>query len=517
MRQGNGVRQEWIEAHESFGSLLRASLPVAERGEADGCSVDERLVQCIWHDAMFRQEALTTASGKRLEVLDSGRWNTSRGPDFQNVRLRLAGEELNGAVEIHVHSSGWRAHGHHQDFEYNPVVLHVCLHASDDRPYEEKQNGERLERLVLDSILDPDLETIRRTINVNDYPHGRPAHLGVCHEQFIRLPEKQVRQFFERAGRARIEEKVARYEAQLSSASVPQLVYQSLMVGQGFKANKTLYFLLSKRAPYEELLDYASDVPDGERSDMVLSILLHVAQLVPAQPDFFAGADEETARFTERLERHWRSVRGYFSDRLMPPTKRWYSGMRPPGFPGRRLAAVSHLLARLADPQMPLFAHLCRLTEALPASEMAPKDWKRFFGETAALLAVDVGGHYFETHYTLGGKPCRPQALLGEPTARALLFNVVLPLAILHGRKERNAVLVRNAWEAVARYPSLPANSVTELMRRRLFGESGFDKGLFRTEVMHQALLKVFHDCCSLNERTCADCTFLNPPFRPVQ
>jgi len=233
--------ERWLRAHALFGEELRRGVGIAESHDIpEPRRVDERLVQCIWHDGFVKAEALVCASGKRVEILEPGRWNTGRGPDFLDARVRLAGEEKTGDIEIHVQSGGWTAHGHHQDFEYNRVVLHVCLEASDDRPYDEKQNGERLERLVLARFLEPDLDTLRRTINVDEYPWGRPADLGKCHNALLNLPDERLRRLLDVAGRARIEDKVRRLGAQLAGASIPQLLYQSVMVGQGYKSNKRL-------------------------------------------------------------------------------------------------------------------------------------------------------------------------------------------------------------------------------------------------------------------------------------
>ncbi len=506
-------RKRWQRAHMVFGESLRSNLPVAETDNvAEDCSVDERLVQCIWFDQLLDTEALVTASGKRLEIIEPGRWNTGRGPDFLDAKVKLAGETLAGDIEIHVRSNGWTAHAHHQDYEYNRVVLHVCLNAHDDRPYEDKQNGERLERLVLGSLLQPDLSTIRRTLNVDDYPYGRPADTGLCHRNLLLLSEERLTRFLETAGRARIEEKVRRYKAQTASADVSQLLYQSVMVGQGYKSNKTLYFLLSKRAPVFEMLDYAADVMPGERRDLYLSILLHVAQLFPSQGDLFDGADDEAREYADHLIRLWKPVRGFYADRIMPPTRRWFSGMRPPGFPGRRLSAVSVLLDRLNNNDSPLFESLSTMVrEGVPDGDQ-PKVWRDFVKECTALLIVEDGSAYFTTHFTLGGKPSRPQALLGEPAARSLFFNVFLPLMILSGGER----VQDNAWRVIERFPALPGNSVTEFMQRRLFAECGLEKTLLRRELMQQALFKIFHDCCAGNERTCDSCTFLNPPFAPT-
>jgi hypothetical protein len=108
----------------------------------------------------------------------------------------------------------------------------------------------------------------------------------------------------------------------------------------------------------------------------------------------------------------------------------------------------------------------------------------------------------------VGGKKQKPQALLGEPSAMNLLFNVFLPMLLLKARESDDLNLEVAVWGALHAFPALEANSVSRFMQRRLLGE-GAEKGLFGREVFQQALYKVFSDCCAQNEKTCNDCTFI--------
>lgn len=502
----------WQRLHRSFALAMHQAGRVRDSGVETPCHarLDERILQAVWCDQMLRPEALQTASGKAVEVIEPGRWNTGPGPDFLDARIRIAGELREGDVEIHIQSGDWRRHGHHQDFEYNRVVLHVILEPQDDRPYEEKQNGERAERCVIADALEPDLETIRQTVNLSEYPYGRPADLGLCHEQFIRLPEEQLSEFLLAAGRSRMEAKIARFTAQRATESLLQVVYQALLTGQGYKSSKTLYFLLAKRAPLQALTDHAGDCAAGDRVDFFLSALLHVAQLAPSQLELPPTSDEETRSFVERLERLWRPLKPYFSDRLIAPTKRWYLGMRPAGFPTRRLAAVAELLARLTAPGGGLFTQIARQLQDAGITTMNAKELRQFWKSLRELITVDGGGNYFSTHFTFGGKKQSPQALLGEPAADSLLFNVFLPLIIMQAREAKNSALEAKAWIAIQTFPALEKNSIIKFMERRLFGEGAPIAGLFKREIFQQSLFKVFSDCCAQNERTCDDCTFLS-------
>lgn len=508
LQSPEALAARWDELHRQIGLLVCRSVHAVadDVGDKRGATLDERLVQAIWSDQLVRSEELATASGKALRVIEPGRWNTGRGPDFLDARLVLAGQEVTGDVEIHVRSADWVRHGHHRDFEYNRVVLHVVLHASDDRPHEEQQNGGRLERLVLEPFLEPDLDTIRTSINPADYPHGRPESLGLCHEELMRLPREQLLEFLALAGRLRVEEKVARLVAQRRTVSPRQLFYQALMTAQGYKGSKTLYFLLARRAPIDELADLAGDVAPEDRADFVLAALLYTANLVPPVGE---EEDDEARAYRERLAKLWRVARPYFSDRMIPPTRRWFAGVRPQGFPPRRLAAVATLAGRLADPAAPLMARLIGRLREFPIEEADARSLRDFRRDLLAELILPTAGRYFETHFTLGGRAQKPLALMGEPAAANLLFNVVLPLAIVEARREGDRRLEERVWRHVYTHPALEANSVVRMMENRLFGAEGAPKGLLAIELHQQALFRLFNSCCAGNERTCTDCTFL--------
>ncbi len=53
--------------------------------------INEKLVQCLWVDQMFRKDRLATVEGQKLEILSPGWWNLEGGPDFKLGKLRLSG------------------------------------------------------------------------------------------------------------------------------------------------------------------------------------------------------------------------------------------------------------------------------------------------------------------------------------------------------------------------------------------------------------------------------------------
>lgn len=88
----------------------------------------EALLQIAWAHRLYTE----LHSQHRLEILDPGTHNQHAGADFLNAKIRIDGILWAGDVELHTHSSGWRAHRHELDEGYTSVILHVCLEGEDE-------------------------------------------------------------------------------------------------------------------------------------------------------------------------------------------------------------------------------------------------------------------------------------------------------------------------------------------------------------------------------------------------
>lgn len=107
----------------------RFSSDVAEiQGLYGAFTFPEKLFQKIWLRRDFNRDGARTIDGRRVRVVDPGKWNLLGGPDFRQARLRFEdGPEIVGDVELHLRASDWDAHAHARDPAYNNVVLHVVL------------------------------------------------------------------------------------------------------------------------------------------------------------------------------------------------------------------------------------------------------------------------------------------------------------------------------------------------------------------------------------------------------
>ena len=508
MAQANGQFISYEQALAWLGRRVAATWQAREIGEpaAAAASVDERLVQCIWHDGLLIGRALATLARKSLAIVNPGDWNHEAGPDFRRAEIVLDGRRLKGDIEIHLRSSDWTTHGHDRNFEYNSVILHVFLQHSDDRRQDLLHNGRPIERLCLAPYLEPDLDTLRQTLVLDDYPMGEPSRRGRCHEAIGSLDGDTLATILDLAGDRRLEEKAARFTAQLSGESLDQVFYQALMTSLGHKSGKTLYFLLAKRAPIAELADHASECPPDERIRMIEAVLYHVANLVPGA-ERTEPLDEPSQTYLDSLNRHWSRVAGYFADRIIPATRRWYSGIRPVNFPCRRLAGVAYLIGQRLERGL-VDSILDLLWQSTP-SRLDRKTIKQMADRLAAMLSVEVE-HYWTHRYVWGGKlAAHPQSLIGDGQARSILFNAVLPIALLWARRQSDAAHEAMVFALWRNFPRLPENQIVRSMRDRLFGDSDRFAGLLTTEHRHQALFQIFNDCCNNRMSDCSQCTLV--------
>jgi hypothetical protein len=499
----------YLDYRDHIERLMKATSVKEGAGAAIAArTIDERLAQCIWYDHLLKSEGLRTDSGKTLDIVHSGRWNEEKGPDFRAAEMRIGGEAVKGDVEIHLNSGDWEAHGHHRDFEYNGVRLHAFLYRTDEEKFDVLHNGERLERFEMQHVLFPDLETIRRTVSLEDYPYSKETGVGRCAPVMQSLETDFLERFFDLAGRERMEEKIRRFQLQLPGEGYEQVFYQALMTAMGYKGSKTLFFLLSKRAPLAELVDYSRGADYASRVAIVQAILLNVANLVPKKDTGHPFFDDETMAYINDLNRHWAELSGYFRDRMIPPDRKWFASVRPVNFAPRRIAGISHLIAQGADAGK-LFHALLEMFAQAQSEGSSRKSLLAFIRRLENFLTVDREDYWAHRYLFTTPRLTRQMSLIGESRARSVAFNSLLPMVLVRARESKDAALEEFCWHIFDVFPPLSENVVVKFMRHRLFGTDVRAKNLLNGEKRQQALFKIFGDCCNNNEVTCDDCQYL--------
>ena len=138
----------------------------------------EDFLHYLWQ---YKKIPLSTVlvTGEPLQILSFGEYNTLSGPDFQNAKLIIAGQQWAGNVEMHLKSSHWYLHQHQQDPAYRNVILHVVWE-HDIEVFD--QYNQPLPTLELHSLISPDLlDRYRTTIT--------PPHQFIpCEKHYASVP-----------------------------------------------------------------------------------------------------------------------------------------------------------------------------------------------------------------------------------------------------------------------------------------------------------------------------------------
>lgn len=469
--------------------------------------ISERLVQTIWYEKQFRNRDMKTLSGKPVRVINSGRWNQESGPDFSAAEIELDGNSIKGDVEIHVHAADWLRHDHDKNFDFNRCILHVFLFLDDDKIHDTLFDGSQMERLHLEPYLLADIDTVKQTLTADDYHYSDEEHVGRCADVILHLDPDFLGKFLDFAGDRRIEEKALRLSYQMSGENYDQVFYQALMTAMGYKGSKTLFFLLSKRAPLHDLMDFSHNKSLEDRILIIQSILFHVANLIPSGSESYKEMDEETLAYVNQLNRWWIELSGYFSDRVLPSTKKWFAKVRPANFPTRRIAGIARMISKLAGKGRPVEGFVTLFRNGANAN-LNRNEIRHFLKDLEDLLIVKEDPYWSYRFNFTSKKSSRKLTLIGKNRARSILFNAILPMMLLKGRADSDRVLEDFTWKCVQNFPSLPDNVVLKFMRRRLFGGDDQAKNWVFNERRQQALFKIFYDCCNSNEVSCDDCYF---------
>ena len=104
--------------------------------------MNEEFLVYLWQQKIihFNQLALSGTVDK-IQIINVGSRNKDSGPDFFNAKVKIGDTTWAGNIEIHVKSSDWELHKHHNDDSYDNIILHVVF--MDDAPVFRK-NGEKI-------------------------------------------------------------------------------------------------------------------------------------------------------------------------------------------------------------------------------------------------------------------------------------------------------------------------------------------------------------------------------------
>jgi hypothetical protein len=401
-------------------------------GEGDLDRISEMALSAVWRGQRFGAP-LRAVDGRRVEVVHRGTWTHGFGPDFRDAMILLDGCELRtGSVEIHLKTSAWREHGHHVDPRYNDVVLHAVL----------RHDGGETRRS--DGALVPVVE-----LGVEPGDLAKAANLAcdwrrvggaTCAEDLTRERPAEVRAILWQLGDVRLAVKSARLEARLTEVPPGEVLYQELLDGLGFAANREPMRAVATRLPLADLELLLGTATAETRLELARGLLFGVGGFLPLSP-----ADASFARLSPgeavMAERAWRALGSAWHAVALPATGWTRARVRPANHPALRLSAAAAIVA----------AARSGLVAALLSPLQQGSDPVSALRELA-MWNGEIG--------------------IGEDRAVGLVVNALLPFALALAEQSGDSKLADGASAAWERLPSAEANEITKRALRQVAGSA---------------------------------------------
>ena len=274
--------------------------------------IPERLLARLWQTRAQRR-SLSTVDGRRVRVLYPGRRNGGPGPDFRDAMIQVDGSPpQRGDVEVHLTDSGWRQHGHHEDPNYNNVVLHVVMRPR-SRGATERQDGSKVPVTSL-SATDGEAEA--------------PLELPLL-RKWRSLEKADLILIIEEAGERRFRKRSNFYLGELLSEDADELLYRGIMDSLGYSRNRDAFLKLSYLAPWRRICQVGEGLSGVQRVSRLKRFLVMTAGL--------------------ELEKDRSTVRTVSLGEEMDPAEWSFAGVRPGNQPLTRIEGAAVLAARFLD------------------------------------------------------------------------------------------------------------------------------------------------------------------------
>ncbi len=429
----------------------------------DSLGLSELELQSLWFAGAFGRH-FHSISGEPIEVVQFGHWNHSAGPDFVDAAVRIGSTLHRGAIELDPEDRDWERHGHHENRDYESVVLHVFFERGCERFFTRTLQHREVPQLKL-NLDDSDLEPL-------DYLPA-DAHLGRCSYAFKDLADDKIHRILKAAAQYRLERKSQRLARTTEIHGEDQALLQGMAEALGYQHNTFPLRVLSQRAPLSKLraLHSALDVD---------ALLFGLAGFLEGDRHVESKSAVTTTYQRELWSRWWHQRDGGSapsSGRLPWKT----SAVRPQNHPQRRLGALTHLAASWK-----------------PFRELALGP--SFAGAELEKFLKSLSHPYWDHHYTLKAATAKPLALIGASRARDAVVNQILPLRLPRDPQD--------TWTQLQKIPALQSNEKVRRAATRLFGEHPRQENFLQKAYHQQALLQIYDDFCLFDASGCEDCPF---------
>ena len=415
--------------------------------------IQESFLHFIWQNQYFNTGKLFTQFGDPLIIESAGVHNGFAGPDFKEAKIRINDVLWAGAVEIHIRSSDWYAHGHQKDANYENVVLHV-IYELDKKVVD--RHGNELPSLELKGLIKPKvferyqrmLEASHSTVNCSKSFSGvKPiVRLGMLEKALIsRLEAKSV---------------MVRELLEENNFSWEETAYQWLARGFGFKANAAPMLSLAKSVP-SRLLRKHHDLKQIEALLFGASGLLNI---------------EVKSPYLHELKEEYLFLKAKYDIKEKTDFSQWhFARVRPGNYPTTRIAQFAALLCKHQN----IFTLFTEFENA----------------KTLEQKLTGLQPSYWQTHYMPDKKSKKKISTLTPKAKYNLLINTTAPLLAAFAKQQDKTQPLEKALNLLSALPAEENHITREWKTLGWNVSSAFDS---------QGLIQLYNEYCS--KKRCIEC-----------
>jgi hypothetical protein len=416
----------------------------------------EDFLHYIWKHKLFSKDDLQTTEGETIDILNTGTHNTDAGPDFFNAKIKIGKTLWAGNVEIHLRSSDWEKHSHHNDKAYDNTILHVVY--DHDLKLTGKNNLQIPTLTLKEKIND---KFISRYESLLSSRHRIP-----CEEEISKVNSFTVVTWLERLMIERLERKSSDILERLkqNKNNWEETFYHLLAKNFGFKLNAQ---------PFEELA----------RSLPLSALAKHKNNLLQTEAMLFGAAGLLGKKYTEAypatLKKEFDFLKTKFklTDSIHSPWK--FLRLRPANFPTIRIAQFAQLVHRSSH----LFSKIieCENIE-----------------QVVKLFDVSASG-YWDTHYLFGKISGVRKKNLGRNAIENIIINTAAPVIFAYGMYRNEEKYKEIALKFLEDIPSENNSIIKKWESLNIKAGNAFRS---------QALLELMNEYCV--EKKCLFCSIGN-------
>ncbi len=389
----------------------------------------EDFLHYLWQYQYFKKTKLLSTKQKIIEIIDIGYKNSNAGPDFLNAIVKIEGIVWAGHIEIHLKPDLWYSHKHHQDPNYNTVILHVVWEGNEDV---ESKNKYSIPTLELQKYTNSKLLNTYYTFSSNPNPI-------FCSPYLDKLPLSLLQNTLKQNLFKRLNVKSKHILRCLEKRQNNwEYTYLETIVAQfGLPLNKTPFEHLAR------ILDYKVLAKHRDNPFQIEAFLFGIAGFL----DFELNIETAPDQYAYKLKKEYNFLKQKYQLKTPLTKAQWtFNRLRPANFPTTRLAQL-----------VSFFVQTDKLFEATFKNQSL-KIVKSFFS-----LKQNA---YWQTHYHFGKVSKKPLGGLGKLSQNTLIINALIPTLIARAHFEKNQDYIKKALDLLHILP-WEDNQITRLWKSK--------------------------------------------------